>query len=124
MDVAEIIKTHVNIKKADKDYKTETFEQQRRIEEREEQLEKLEARRKLAETRHISDLEALRSEHSMLKRSLQTLKKLCEESERRSSEMMSWLQVLCTQRLEKVSKVMLTAHCGRLLRHRAPRTAH
>ena len=44
-DVAEIIKTHVNIKKADKDYKTDMFDQQRRIEEREDQLEKLEARR-------------------------------------------------------------------------------
>lgn len=118
-DIREFSKTHANLKKADKDYHADLFEQQRRNDGYQDALEKLTARRKLAEGRLQSDLETLRSEHAILKRSLETQEKVHEESKTRASEMASWLQVLSGQRLEKSADLMLEVHQERMHRRRA-----
>ncbi|CAL1144289.1 unnamed protein product, partial [Cladocopium goreaui] len=64
--------------KADKDYHADLFDQQRRNDGYQDALEKLTARRKLAEGRLQADLETLRSEHAILKRSLETQEKVHE----------------------------------------------
>lgn len=118
-DIREFSKTHAKLKKADKDYHADFFEQQRRNDGYQDALEKLTARRKLAEGRLQADLETLRSEHAILKRSLETQEKAHEESKTRASEMASWLQVLSGQRLEKSADLMLEVHEERMHRRRA-----
>lgn len=118
-DISEFSKTHANLKKADKDYHADLFDQQRRNDGYQDALEKLTARRKLAEGRLQADLETLRSEHAILKRSLETQEKVHEESKTRASEMASWLQVLSGQRLEKSADLMLEVHEERMHRRRA-----
>ena len=117
-DISDFHNAHVTLKKADKDYKADFFDQIRRNDGYKDQLEKLTARRKLAEGRNQADLETLRSEHTILKRSLATLMTLYEECSTRASEIASWLHVLSHQRIEKSSDLMLEVHEGRMHRRR------
>ncbi|CAJ1344639.1 unnamed protein product [Effrenium voratum] len=118
-DINEFNTTHANLKKAEKDYKAEMFEQQRRNDGYKEQAEKQAARRKLAETRLQSDLDTARSEYTILKRSVGTLKKMYEENRTRANEISSWLLVLSGQKLEKYRGFMLENSLERIARREA-----
>lgn len=117
-DISEFNNAHVTLKNADKEYKADFYDQIRKNDGYKDQLEKLEARRKLKEGRNQADVETLRSEHSILKRSLATLMTLYEECSTRASEMASWLHVLSHQRIEKSADLMLEVHEWRMRRRR------
>ncbi|CAJ1377534.1 unnamed protein product [Effrenium voratum] len=74
---------------------------------------------KLAETRLQSDLDTARSEYTILKRSVGTLKKMYEENRTRANEISSWLLVLSGQKLEKYRGFMLENSLERIARREA-----
>ncbi|CAE7408191.1 gph [Symbiodinium natans] len=77
-DIADFTAQHNHLRKADVDYQMDLSDQQRRNDGLADQLEKLTARRRLAETRLQADMDSLRTENTVLKRSVGALSKLYE----------------------------------------------
>ncbi|CAE7217693.1 unnamed protein product [Symbiodinium sp. CCMP2456] len=118
-DIADFTAKHNHLRKADIDYQADLFDQQRRNDALSDQLEKLTARRRLAETRLQADMESLRTENTVLKRSMGALSNLSKDNKKRLTEISNWMSVLCGRHLERNHDTMLMAYQKRVVRRQA-----
>jgi len=118
-DIADFTAKHNHLRKADIEYQADLFDQQRRNDALQDQLEKLTARRRLAETRLQADMESLRTENTVLKRSMGALSNLSKDNKKRLTEISNWMSVLCGRHLERNHDTMLMAYQKRVVRRQA-----